>query len=131
MLMCVDGVLTSPSITQADPGRWTPHSKVVLSQLAIRASLRKHTKYLQITTMFSRWWSLSPYKDYSSLLRWQTNIYVLLYIFRFVLAKVCSDFGVLALFCCLWAYLVVCGFSRTIRPCGCFLCCLWKFDVST
>jgi hypothetical protein len=24
-------------------------------------------------------------------------------------------FGVLTLFCCLWTYFIVCGFSRTIR----------------
>jgi hypothetical protein len=29
-------------------------------------------------------------------------------------------FGVLTLFCCLWTYFVVCGFSRTIRTCACF-----------
>jgi hypothetical protein len=29
-------------------------------------------------------------------------------------------FGVLTLFCCLWAYFVVCGFSRTIRTRVCF-----------
>jgi hypothetical protein len=29
--------------------------------------------------------------------------------------KVCCDFGVLAFFCCLGSYLVVCGFSRDIR----------------
>jgi hypothetical protein len=35
----------------------------------------------------------------------------------YVLAKVCGDFGVLALFCYLLSYLVVCGFSRTIWTC--------------
>jgi hypothetical protein len=29
--------------------------------------------------------------------------------------KVCCNFGVLAFFCCLWPYLVVCGFCRDIR----------------
>jgi hypothetical protein len=34
ILMCVDCVLASPRIAQADPGQQTPHSKVVLSQVA-------------------------------------------------------------------------------------------------
>jgi hypothetical protein len=29
-------------------------------------------------------------------------------------------FGVLTLFCCLWTYFIVCGFSRTIRTYACF-----------
>jgi hypothetical protein len=29
-------------------------------------------------------------------------------------------FDVLTLFCCLWTYFVVCGFSRTISTCVCF-----------
>jgi hypothetical protein len=29
-------------------------------------------------------------------------------------------FGVLNLFCCLWTYFIICGFSRTIRACVCF-----------
>jgi hypothetical protein len=29
-------------------------------------------------------------------------------------------FGVLTLFCCLWTYFIVCGFSWTIRACVCF-----------
>jgi hypothetical protein len=29
-------------------------------------------------------------------------------------------FDVLTLFCCLWTYFIVCGFSRTIRTCVCF-----------
>jgi hypothetical protein len=29
-------------------------------------------------------------------------------------------FGVLTLFCYLWTYFIVCGFSRTIRTCVCF-----------
>jgi hypothetical protein len=52
-----------------------PLPEVVLSQLVIRAILRQHTKYLKITTTLCRWGSLNPYKDYSSLLRWQANIF--------------------------------------------------------
>jgi hypothetical protein len=40
---------------------------------------------------------LSPYKDHSSLLRWQANICAL-YLFGIASTKVCSDFGVLIFF---------------------------------
>jgi hypothetical protein len=58
--------------------RWSlsmnPLPEVVLSQLVIRVSLRQHSRYL--TNTLCQWGSLSPYKDCSSLLRWQTNIFV-------------------------------------------------------
>jgi hypothetical protein len=34
--------------------------------------------------------------------------------------KVYFDFGVLALFCCLWSYLVIYAFSRDIRTIDAF-----------
>jgi hypothetical protein len=50
---------------------------VVLSQNGIRArsGLNRHFKHLKITTAFTVR-TLSPYKDYSSLLRWQANLCV-------------------------------------------------------
>jgi hypothetical protein len=51
-------------------------SKVVLSQLVSEpgSRLNTHSKYLKIATTFTMM-TLSPYKDYSSLLRWQANMY--------------------------------------------------------
>jgi hypothetical protein len=46
--MCVDCVLTSPSIAQADPGRRTPPRGGSVT-VGIRACLRQHTKCLKIT----------------------------------------------------------------------------------
>jgi hypothetical protein len=52
-------------------------SKVVLSQNGIRArsGLNTHSKHLKIPTTFTVRTKCS-YKNYSSLLRWQTNICV-------------------------------------------------------
>jgi hypothetical protein len=52
-------------------------SEVVLSQNGIRARswLNTHSKHLKITTTFTVM-TFSPYKDYSSLLRWKANICV-------------------------------------------------------
>jgi hypothetical protein len=38
-------------------------------------------------------------------------------------------FGVLTLFCCLWTYFVVCGFSMTIRTCVCFFSVYMNYFV--
>jgi hypothetical protein len=63
--------------------------------------------------------SFSPYKDYSSPIRWQANIFV--HIPLELQQRTCEvSFGVLTLFCCLWTYFIVCDFSRTIRTCVCF-----------
>jgi hypothetical protein len=52
-------------------------SEAVLSQNGIRArlGLNTHSKHLKIATMFTMR-TLSPYKYYSGLLRWQANIIV-------------------------------------------------------
>jgi hypothetical protein len=62
---------------------------------------------------------VSPYKDYSSVIRWQANLCVPLCNYRFAPTKVWCDFGVLSFFLvyedgfsCLWL-------CRTIRACGC------------
>jgi hypothetical protein len=41
-----------------------------------QSRLEEAQYYLKITPTFCRWESCSPYKDYSSLLRWQANIFV-------------------------------------------------------
>jgi hypothetical protein len=41
----------------------------------VRSGLNAHSKHLKIPTMFTVW-TLSPYKNYSSLLRCQANICV-------------------------------------------------------
>jgi hypothetical protein len=66
--MRVDCVLASPRIAQADPGRRTPPRGGSII-VGIRASLMQQTKCLKITTTLCWSGSLSPYKDYSSLLR--------------------------------------------------------------
>jgi hypothetical protein len=67
-----------------------------------------HTrKHLKIATTFL-WGTLSPYKDYSSLFRWQANLCVLLCNYGIASMKVCCDFYsiylivlLMILFCCL------------------------------
>jgi hypothetical protein len=58
----------------------------------------------------------SPYKDYSSLLRWQANLFIPLCNYRFVLTELCGDFwSVNLILLYMKIILVVCGFSRDIR----------------
>jgi hypothetical protein len=87
--------------------------------IGARLGSNTHSKHLKITTTLSVR-TLSPYKDYSSLFRWQANLCVPLCNYGIASMNVCCDFGVLALFCCLWSYLVVCGFSRDIRDMDAF-----------
>jgi hypothetical protein len=58
-----------------DPKRWTPHfwGGSVTARIRARSGLNTHSRHLKIPTMFTVR-TLSPYKDYSSLLRWQANI---------------------------------------------------------
>jgi hypothetical protein len=59
--------------------------------------------------MHCRRGSLSPYKNYSSLLRWQVIICAL-YLFRIASTKVCGDFGVLFFFLVyeiIWLFVVL------------------------
>jgi hypothetical protein len=63
-------------------------SEVVLSQLVIIARSGSNTHE-------------STYNYYSSLIRWQANLCVPLYNYGIASMKVCCDFGMSALFCCL------------------------------
>jgi hypothetical protein len=59
---------------------------------------------------------LSPYKDCSSLLRWQANLFVPLCNYGFVLAKVCGDFWSVDLILLFMKIIFnICGFNRTIQ----------------
>jgi hypothetical protein len=73
--MCVYCVLASPRITQVDSGRRTP-PRGGSATVGYQSKLEATHYYLKITTMLSWLGSPSPYKDYSSLLRWQANIFV-------------------------------------------------------
>jgi hypothetical protein len=85
-------------------------SEVVLSQNGIRArsGLNTHSKHLKITTTFTVR-TISPYKDYSSLLRWQANICVYIATTELHRRRYVVDFDSVQfiflltnLFCCLW-----------------------------
>jgi hypothetical protein len=53
VLVCVDCVLASPRITQANPGRQTlPRGGSVI--VGIRANLSQYTKYLKLTPTLCR-----------------------------------------------------------------------------
>jgi hypothetical protein len=60
-----------------DPRRQTPHfyDDYVTASIRARSGLNTHSKYPKITTTFTVR-TVSPYKDYSSLLKWQANIFV-------------------------------------------------------
>jgi hypothetical protein len=60
---------------ELDPGRWIPYfcGGSVIAHIKVRSGLNTHSKHLKISTTFTVR-MLSPYKDYSSLLRWQANI---------------------------------------------------------
>jgi hypothetical protein len=45
----------------------------ITADIRVRSGLNTHSKHLKISTMFTVG-MLSPYKDYSSLLRWQANM---------------------------------------------------------
>jgi hypothetical protein len=71
--------------------------------------------------------TLSPYKDYSSLLRWQANICVHIATTELRQRRYVVVLRVLDLFYCWWPYFVVCGFNRTISAVNVLFYCLWKF----
>jgi hypothetical protein len=95
--------------------------------VGIRAILRQHTTYQKITTTLCRWGSLSPYNNYSSLLSWQTNIFVDIHLQNCINEGMSWFFKVFNLFCCWRRYFVVCGFYRTVRACGCLLFLFMRF----
>jgi hypothetical protein len=59
-----------------DPKRWTPHFRggSVTASIRGRSGLNTHSKHKRIATTFTMR-TLIPYNDYSSLLRWQANMY--------------------------------------------------------
>jgi hypothetical protein len=62
-----------------DPGRRAPYfwGGSITASIRARSGLNTHSKHLKITTTFMLR-TLSPYMDYSSLLRWQANcVYIL------------------------------------------------------
>jgi hypothetical protein len=87
--------------------------KGVLSQLVSKQAWGNTQKFLKIKTMICQWGSFSPHKEYSSFLRWQANIFVHntsseLSCQRYAVILVCY------LFCCFWAYFVVCDFVELL-----------------
>jgi hypothetical protein len=115
-----------------DPGGRTPHfwGGNVTAGIRARLRLNTHSKHPKLTTMFTVR-TISPYKNYSSLLRWQVNMcsYIAtteLWLWRYVL--VFGEYFIL--FCCWWTYFVICSFSRTIGTANASLLfmrfgCLW------
>jgi hypothetical protein len=97
--------------------RWFCHS------LVSEKSWCNTLRYLKITNTLCRWRLLSPYKDYSSLLRWQANIFVHIPLRNYINEDMRWFWCVslLLLFMNLFGCLCLC---RTIRTCVCFLFCL-------
>jgi hypothetical protein len=87
----------------------------------------KHTlKHLKITTTLCWWGSLSPYKEYNSLLRWQANL------FGIASMKVCSDLDVLVFFLVyeiIWMFLVLVELLGILYD-SCLFMKVWLFVLS-
>jgi hypothetical protein len=113
-----------------DPRRRTPHfwASSVTAGIRVRSGLNTHSKHLKISTTFMVR-TLSPYKDNSSLLRWQANCVYILQLWNCVNEGMLWFLRVFDLFYCWWHYFVVCAFCRTIRTCVCLLFCLWDYLV--
>jgi hypothetical protein len=106
--------------------RWFCHS------LVSEKSWCNTLRYLKITNTLCRWRLLSPYKDYSSLLRWQANIFVHIPLRNYINEDMRWFWCVslLLLFMNLFGCLCLC---RTIRTCVCFLFLFgisWLFVLS-
>jgi hypothetical protein len=111
-----------------DPRRRTPHfwGGSVIAGIRARSGLITHSKDLKITTSIMVR-TLIPYKDYSSLLRWQANICVHIATTELHQRRYVVVFRVFVFFSCWWPYFIVCGFSRTIRIVNVLFYCLWGF----
>jgi hypothetical protein len=87
----------------------------------------KHTlKHLKITTTLCWWGSLSPYKEYNSLLRWQANL------FGIASTKVCGDLDVLVFFLVyeiIWLFLVLVELLGILYD-SCLFMKVWLFVLS-
>jgi hypothetical protein len=73
--VCLHVFSLSQESSDLDPGRRTPHfwGGSITAGIRARSGLGTHYKHLKIATTFMVM-TLSPYKDYSSLLRWQANM---------------------------------------------------------
>jgi hypothetical protein len=69
------------------------------ASIRARSGLNIHCKHLKIASMF-KVMTLSPYKDYSSLLRWQANICVHFVTTELNRRRYVVVFRVFDLFCC-------------------------------
>jgi hypothetical protein len=99
--VCLHAFLLHRESPDLDPVRQPLISEVVLSQNGIRArsELNTHSKHLKITTMFTVR-TLSPYKDYSSLLRWQVTYVFILELWNCIDEGMSWILGVFSLFYC-------------------------------
>jgi hypothetical protein len=75
--MCLHAFSLHQESPDLDPGRRTPNfwGGSVTTSIRARSGLNTNSKNKKITTIFTVR-TLSPYKDYCSLLRWQANICV-------------------------------------------------------
>jgi hypothetical protein len=76
-----------------DPKRRTRHflGGSITAGIRARSGLNTYSKHLKIITMFTVR-TLSPNKDYSSLLRWQANMCLLYCNYGIASTNVCCDF---------------------------------------
>jgi hypothetical protein len=113
--------------TDLDPGRWTPHfwGGSITTGIRARSGLNTYSKHLKITTTLCRWGSLSLYKDYSSLLRWQANIFIHIPL-RNCINEGMQWFGVLVFFL---VYEIILLVMVLVELLGLVYAsfCLWKF----
>jgi hypothetical protein len=109
-------ILTSSKISRSILRQRTPHlwGGSIIVSIRARLELNTHSKHLKITTTLTVR-TLNPYKDYSSLLRWQGNLCVHIATTELCQWRYVVIFGVLTLFCCWWHYFLFVAFSRTIR----------------
>jgi hypothetical protein len=100
--MCVLCILALSKIPQSILRQWTPHFWGGSVIVGIRARSGLNT--------------LRPYKDYSSLIRWQDNMCSYIATTELWWQRYVVVFGeCFNLFYCWWTYFVVCGFSRDIK----------------
>jgi hypothetical protein len=90
-----------------DPRRRTPHfwGGSVIAGIRARSGLITHSKDLKITTSIMVR-TLIPYKDYSSLLRWQANICVHIATTELHQRRYVVVFRVFVFFSCWWLILL-------------------------
>jgi hypothetical protein len=106
------------------PDRWGLGSLLGLTSIY---RLRK-ASFSRVRRMGLTWeWTLRPYKDYSSLLKWQANLFVPLCNYGFVSAKVCGDFwSVNLIFLFIRLFWLSVALVEILGLCI-LLFCLWRF----